>query len=113
VQPEYLQLLRQGLFVRFALVCLLPFVLAACSPPGPKIGEVSVLTGSDGKMKSVFMSQSTGNPKADARFMLFARTTFPSRMPDGKPNTRYRYPIAGDPKNSSGDVRVWYGGKLD
>ena len=85
---------------------LLSFLVVGCSP-GERIGEVLIRTDAAGKMATVPMRKSTGNPKADARLMLFARTTFPARKPDAKPNFSYVYPVLGDPKTSSGDVRVW------
>ncbi len=93
--------------MRVTAICLLCLFVVGCVPKEPRIGAVLVKTDAEGKMASVSMSRSTGNPKADARVMTFARTTFPSRMPNAKPNTGYTYPVVGDPKRSSGSVKVW------
>jgi hypothetical protein len=95
-----------GIFMRPIALFLLSFLVVGCSP-GERIGEVLIRTDAAGKMATVSMRKSTGNPKADARVMLYARTTFPSRVPHAKPNHTYIHAVVGDPKTSSGDVRVW------
>ena len=89
------------------VVFLLSLFVAGCSPLSKRIGTVLVRTDANGKMASVSMRDSTGNPKADARYMQYARTTFPSRMPNAKPNTGYTYPVHGDPSVTSGNVIAW------
>ena len=92
--------------MRGFVLALIAVAASGCASERDRIGAVAVRTDERGKMQSVFMAKSTGNPKADARFMTFARTTFPSRKPDARPHTTYTYPIVGDPKNSIGDVKV-------
>jgi hypothetical protein len=71
-----------------------------------RIGTVLVRTDANGKMASVSMRDSTGNPKADARYMQYARTIFPALMPDAKPNKGYTYQVFGDSTATSGDIMV-------
>ena len=93
------------------MVFLLGLLVTGCSPMSKRIGTVLVKTDANGKMASVSMRDSTGNPKADARFMQFARTTFASEKPHAKPNTGYTYRVYGDPKLTSGNIIV--GRRLD
>lgn len=92
--------------MRLIVIFLLSLFVVSCSPMTKRIGTVLVRTDANGKMASVSMRDSTGNPKADARYMQFARTTFPSRMPNAKPNTGYIYPVRGDPKITTGNIIV-------
>ncbi len=93
--------------MRLVMVFLLGLLVTSCTPLSKRIGTVLVRTDANGKMATVSMKDSTGNPKADARYMQFARTTFPSRMPNARPNTGYTYPVHGDPKITSGNITAW------
>lgn len=93
--------------MRRIVLAITSLLLVGCGPMGERTGAVLIRTDAAGKMSSVSMRQSTGNPQADRRFIQFARSAFPTRVLKPKPNHNYIYPVYGRSGRIAGDITVY------